>query len=501
MTALGAWTGPALVVGVAALVFAGSPAAPAVALAVVVGPLLGILRRPDADTPPSALVSGVQVAAAGGALAATLLVMGEVERGLGLARWAGLASLLAVAGALALVPRLRPLRAIVLPAGIVLVAAPLGAAAVVTGVSPWGAWARLVEQPAVRFAARGAWASEGRTVARRSTLAFDEEQRITAVADGVFRVAERDGGRGVVREWRLRPGESINVRAGDEMTVPAGARIRFEPGRRVPGTPASGIAWAEPRARLTARAALESAGAIVTVAGGAAALVAAPGAGRLGALATGAMLVLLGSAATAWGVYAAWLAPDLALGASPLAALLETPVLAAGLGRGGAARWLLVTGLGLLAVAQAVCLHHRLAVMWSSRERGAETPSRSPDAAWLVVAGAATALALAPLDAWRILLAALGLAVSGALAPLLGGGARGAPAGAVAGALALAVLEAAPLALPAPASPALGLPPAVVAAPLGWLVARVVVRARGVAPVPRRRRAAPSCRDEATLPQ
>src|SRR5205085_8645465 len=149
----------------------------------------------------------------------------------------------------------------------------LVAAAVSTGLAPWAAWADAAARPALVFSAESRWVTDGERFVRRTTLAFDEGQRVVAVTAGTFRVVEHDGGRPVVRDWKLGGGDTLTVRPGDTLTVEAGSRLRFEPGKRVPGAPASGPAWgdAAPRASLARALAL-----LATLTLGACALVPSP---------------------------------------------------------------------------------------------------------------------------------------------------------------------------------------------------------------------------------
>ena len=60
----------------------------------------------------------------------------------------------------------------------------------------------------------------------------------------------------------LRPGQSVTLRAGDRLEEGTALPLRFEPGKRVPGAPASGPAWSGVAARrgLVAARALPHAG-------------------------------------------------------------------------------------------------------------------------------------------------------------------------------------------------------------------------------------------------
>ena len=106
------------------------------------------------------------------------------------------------------------------------------------------------------------------------------------------------------------------MRPGDRLALAAGTRIRFEPGKRVPGSAASGVAWAEPPERRSPGTAAHALGTALTLVGGALALL--PPLGPLawrGAAAGPALLLALTLAAICWGTYAVYVAPELALAA------------------------------------------------------------------------------------------------------------------------------------------------------------------------------------------
>ena len=74
-------------------------------------------------------------------------------------------------------------------------------------------------------------------------MVFAEEHRVTAPYGGRLRGRSVDGGRVTEREWTLAPGQSVTLRAGDRLEEGTALPLRFEPGKRVPGAPASGPAW------------------------------------------------------------------------------------------------------------------------------------------------------------------------------------------------------------------------------------------------------------------
>src|SRR5207244_77433 len=78
-------------------------------------------------------------------------------------------------------------------------------------VAPWDAWRDIASRPALTFDARNPWVTDGRTLAALTTLEFTEAHRVTALNLATYRVFEP----GRFREWQLRAGESLSLRAGD----------------------------------------------------------------------------------------------------------------------------------------------------------------------------------------------------------------------------------------------------------------------------------------------
>jgi hypothetical protein len=279
-----------------------------------------------------------------------------------------------------------------------------------------------------------------------------------------------------VREWRLAAGDALTLRPGDELTVEAGARVRFDPGRRMPGVPVTGIAWADPAARGPAM--LPGAlGALVTLVGGALALV--PATRRAGLPAAAGPLALLAtvSAAVGWGVYAAAAAPDLALAGSTLAPLLRLPPRALGPVPGAVLTLLVVAALVVLLLAAAVALRGRLAV----------AAGRQP-ALWPAAVALAAALTVWSPDPWRLLVLALGLVAAVWIPARFADGRPAALAGSGAGALVFVALAGLPLVAPGASQwlETLVRYPALMAMPIGWAVVRALDDAGGA---PRRPRA------------
>jgi hypothetical protein len=346
----------------------------------------------------------------------------------------------------------------------VLLLLSLGAVTLAMATAPWTAWSHGGLRPALTFSEASAWVRDGERFPRASRLTFAEGQRVTALTDGVYRVVEHDATPPTVREWRLASGQTLTLRPGDELTVGAGARLRFEAGRRVPGAPASGVIWADAPARGP-RMLPAALGALVTLLGGALALVPA-GTPRGVPAATGPLLLLAGvSGATGWGVYAAATAPDLALGGSLLAPLLGLPPLALGARAGLPLAALVGAGIALLLVGATVALRQRLAA--------AAWPQ---PVLWAGVVAAAAALTAGGFDPWRLIVLGLGLAAAVWAPAVLARTRAGGLAGAVIGAGVFVALAGLPALTPVAALwlQTLVRYPALVALPLAWAAAHAV---------------------------
>ena len=465
MTALAAialWLHPVLLAALALRIAAGEADALWLALGALIAPLVALLA-PSRRTPERGGLAGIATGVVLTVLlAANFLVAGDAAALLGGASWQGVAFAAVVALLVVAWPDTARAGAPALALGMVALLLPLGAVAVGAGSAPSSAWTRAASRPALTFSERGPWSREGERFALGARLSFADGQRVTAVAHGTFRVIEHDTPRPTVREWRLAAGETLTLRPGDELVVPSGARLGFEAGRRIPGAPASGADWADAPTRGPEMlpAAL---GALVTFLGAALALVPPAPRGARAAVAGPLALLVALTGAVGWGVYTAAIAPELALGGSPLAPLLRLPALVmATRGRLLALLALLALGFILLAVAAA------------ARARLATVAAPAPGL-WAATVVAAAALALGRSDPWWLLMVGLGLAAA-ALAPLrLASGRTGALAGSVVGAAAFVTLSLLPVL--APGAPTwLGVfarYPALMAMPLGLLVARL----------------------------
>ena len=476
--------------------------APLLALLAVLAGLGGLLAGSRGDPDPTGLMAWTGSVAVVIVLTGSILAATETGVAFGLSSDHALAVAAAVTCAGMLVCRASAVLSAVLVLSALALAALVAAMAMGTGAPPWVAWARLASEPVRVFPVTAEWVTEGREVLRTTTIVFTETHRITSLDTGVFRVAEPSPNGPTIREWRLGPGDSLTARAGDQLTLTPGTRVRFEAGKRMPGVAESGVAWAESRVRVEPRALGDALGLAVTLAGGALVLVGAPRrVSRLGAVVAPLVLLLLVLGAASWGVYAAWLAPDLEIGASPLASIAAAPLAATS---PEVAREVTVViafiVLGLL-FASAGGLIRRLdglVAPWASSRLSVRVVPGLLGAGALV---SAVGLSWSGVDAEQVLRLGLGLGASAWAAPWLAGAGRGMVIGAVVGGGAFAVLWLAALLAPEGMA-VLGAFPALVTVPLAAAVAGLVTRRPRRTRVARRSRAARvGCPEEGTLRQ
>ena len=473
LVALAAWAGPAVLVAVAARVFAGAADAPLVVLLVLLAPLAALLSpRRAAAAEANRVAALATLAAAALVLWGSFAALANVAEILRVRRWQ--AAVLAAALAL-LAGEWRPRRARARPVfvGVLLVIGaagftlPVVVVGTTAGAAPWRAWSEAASRPAFTFDERSAWVTDGRALAHPEVFDFSEAHRVTALAPGAYRIVEPVGPARVMREWRLEVGDVLTLRPGDQLFLEAGARVRFEPGKRVPGAPASGAAWADPPDRRSPQTAARTLGTALTLTGGALVLMRAsvPRA-QGGAWTARALLFVVVLAAVAWGVYAARAAPDLALGAPGRAGLFELPARVVPAPAGPALATLAVLGLLLLFLAGAFALRALVASLATgSSEQGVSL-------VWAGLVLAAAAASVWSADAWRVFLAGCGLAAAAASAPRLARvGARAGLAGSLVGAAAFLLLWAGAPWLPDWAAAA-GSYPALLAAPLALATSR-----------------------------
>jgi hypothetical protein len=478
LRAVATWASPVVLTAVAARVFAGTPEAPVLVLTAAVAPLLALLAPSTDPVPAPNPVAGLAaVAAVGLVLWANLAVVADVARLAGVPRHAALTlSAAAVFLGVAWRAARRPVGDAAVLVGAAGVAIPLVLIGAAIAVPPWTAWSRTAARPALTFGEGSAWVTDGRRLERSATLVFTEPHRVTALSPGVYRVlgevAEEGAPRSVTREWRLTAGDALTLRPGDRLVLDAGTRVRFEAGKRVPGSAASGVVWAEPPERRSLETAAHALGAVVTLVGGALALLPRPRAlAWRRAVAGPAFLTALMLAAVSWGAYGVYAAPELALGAVPTTGLVELPafVLPSPVGRA-----LVVTSvlaLLVLSVATALALREVLAI---------QVGPANVDVAWGGLVMVAAVAGLWPADPWRTWLAGCGLVAAAVTAPrLAGGGGSAGVAGSLVGAAAFVGLAAFGGELPAWAG-TLAAYPAVLAAPLAWVAVRTF-GVRGVA--------------------
>ncbi len=488
---LALWLTPAAWLALPGLVLEGGSDGVWAGLLLLIAPLLALaVASGEARAAPPARDALFPVVilllVAGLLLWASLVLAGDAAAWLGAPRWQGIG--IAAGGAWLLVLWRGAGRVVpwLLLAALLGLAVPLLLLARGAGMGPIGAWERVASQPAFRFPASSPWVSVGRelrTGRGDGVLVFEEEHRITAAGPAQLHVRARDGARVSESDWELQAGQSLTLRPGDELTWPSGARLRFEAGKAIPGAPTSGIAWADGRRGDSSR----RWGLLLTLAGGALALIGFGAAGRVGRgemAGVGAGLLAAFVWGLGWAVYCALGAPDIFLGGVAIERLVRPPSLPWAVGTGPWAGRLVpallpVAGLASF-FASSVALRERIGRLdvTGGGEIGHDL------GLWSGIVAAAALASLWPTESWALVLAALGLAAS-TLAPavLLPPPAARAGWGTCAGFVGLAVFAA--LALlgqwTSGGSPGwAGLPlayPAVAAAPAAALVLRLARRA------------------------
>jgi hypothetical protein len=324
---------------------------------------------------------------------------------------------------------------------------PLAAVLVITDPLPPRVWEAVAERTRIVFSDTGPWVTQGHAVhgtGLAATLTITEEQKVALLGQGRVRLELWDGQ--VVTRDVVTPTE-LAVRPGDRLVLPDGFEVRFQPGRRIPGAPASGVDWLDPSGgRLDWRTIV---GLGLTMALGGLGLAPAhavlggrqPGQDRAALL--GALLVVGGcAAAVLWALYGVWLTPEIYLGGVAGAELFELPARLSALGAAGPP----LRDLALLGLASGGLAGGTAALSALPRVLPA-----APRLGILVVAGVLAAAT--PAGSWTLLVTACGLAASaGAPAAVLGCwrerlGAGAVAAGASLGLLAFAALAASRLAV------------------------------------------------------
>lgn len=415
---LAIWLTPAAWLALPALVLEGGPDGLWAGLVLLVAPLLALtvaggvappVQSGDALFPVLALLLVV-----GLLFWANLVLAGDVAAWLGAPRWQGIA--LAAGGAWILMVwrrsgRLVPMLLLAAACGLLV---PMLALARGAGLGPLGAWERVASLPAFRLPASSPWVNPGhelRAGRGPGTLLFEEEHRVTAASPAQLHVRAVDGARVAESDWDLRPGESVTLRPGDELRWPPGARLRFEMGKNVPGAPSSGISWADGGRGDSSR----RWGLLLTLTGGALALLGSGGAGRVTRremAVTGAALIVVFVWGVVWAVYCALGAPDLFLGGVAVERLVRPTSLGPGTGAGTLVSALLpLAALGSF-LASSVALRARIGALdvTGGGEIGHDL------GLWSAILGGAALASLWPAEAWVLVVMALGLATS-TLAP------------------------------------------------------------------------------------
>jgi hypothetical protein len=409
---LGAWLTPVLWLSMPTMVAARGPDGLWIGLALVMAPLVALGLRPTAlsDVEPESIFPVVVLLFTVGTLLwANFILAGDVAGSLGFPRWYGIA--LAAAGGCLMTgwPGAgRAVPALLLVAAL-MVAAPLADLVRAAGSGPLAAWEKVAGQPAFRFPASSAWVTRGLpldSIGRGGSIRFDEEHRVTAPAGGQLGARTADGGRPDGRQWLLEAGQSVVFRPGDQLQSDSEVRLQFEPDKRVPGAPTSGIAWAAGRPPDWARCA----GLLMTLVFGAAALCRAGPTERMSRstvalVAAGGLGVLLW--AQLWAIYSLVVSPDVLLGSVTVDRLL----LVAHLREDPAAallQWLPVLGSLASLLASSIALRGRLGLLDST---GGGEIGRDL-VLWTGVFAIAGLAAVWRLDSWY--LALLGIGAAGA---------------------------------------------------------------------------------------
>ena len=241
----------------------------------------------------------------------------------------------------------------------------------------------------------------------RVPMVFAEEHRVTAPSGGRLRGRSMDGGRVTEREWTLAPGQSVTLRAGDRLEEGTALPLRFEPGKRVPGAPASGPTWSGwPRAEGWSRLGL----CLTLVVGGVGLLRAGTPRpmSRRGALVVGAGVVVAFAWAQGWAIYGVLGAPDVFLGGVIIERLADVQTLTHGPPQWAARLQMLLLAAGLASFA-ASCIALRERVATRSADTDGMRPIARDRRLWAAVIGLAGLAAVWHVDPWRLIVLALGV--------------------------------------------------------------------------------------------
>jgi hypothetical protein len=413
---LAVWLTPVLWLEIPALILERGPDGLWIGLALMLAALIALGARPPEAVPGEreSLFRVVVLLLAVAVLCwANMVLAGDVAGWLGVPRWQGI--LVTAAGGWLLTAwrgsaRIAPALLLI---ALLAVTGPLVSLAWTTGAGPLEAWARVAGREPFRFSPGSQWVTAGRelTIAHgRPRIVFDEEQHLTAPAGGRLAARIRDGNRVTDREWTLAPGQAVTVRPGDQLLRSAALRLRFEAGKRVPGAPSSGIAWAAGGAYDWPRAV----GLLLTLLPAALALLRAgmPGHASRAAVAVAASGLLIALLwAQGWAVYSALDAPDVFLGGVTPSRLLAVGGLRDRLSDSPLQLSLLAGGLASF-LASSIALRERLGALdrTGSGEIGHDV------GLWAGVFAVAALASLWPVDVWSVAVVALG-AVGSSLGP------------------------------------------------------------------------------------
>ncbi|HUG36367.1 MAG TPA: hypothetical protein VML54_05420, partial [Candidatus Limnocylindrales bacterium] len=470
--------------GMSALMVRDGPAGLWIGLVVALAPLIALAlagRRPASlgPAPPVAVHGLILVLVAALLIWANIELAADVAVAFGAPRWHGIVIASGAGFALSMIGGAERLRGPLLVAALAGVTLPLLAVAQLSGVGPARAWEVVASRPAFRFSRESPWVTEGRDLsiaARGTPVLLEEEHRVTIPGGGVLRALVADGGGSGALEWRLDAGQLVTLRPGDRIVADPGLRLRFDAGRRIPGAPVSGVAWAEgPAPAWGERLALA-----ITFIGGAIGFFGRAGLRRpsRGQVAlTGAGLLLALALAQGGAVYGTLQGPEVFLGGVTAARITELPMLALGALPGAAAlQGVLLVGLlaGFLASAIALKECPGPAGARSDSDLGRDL------GLWAVIFAGAGVASLRAVDPWTMTVLAMGAAAS-AIAPSMlvpAAGVRLAPAATWLGLGGFVVLSALRLYRPAPGVLGIVLEyPAVVAAPASlavlWIARRL----------------------------
>jgi hypothetical protein len=418
---LAVWLTPALWLAMPALILARGSEGLWVGLALTVAPLIAVVAPGGAE--PAQRDAGarfrraVLLAVAGISIWANVGLAADVAAWQGAPRWQGIAVAVIAGWVFAAWRGGARWLGVLWLAGLIGMSATLFELAREAGAGPLAAWERVASQSAFRFHAASSWVTTGQALGgagARVPMVFAEEHRVTAPSGGRLRGRSVDGGRVTEREWTLAPGQSVTLRAGDRLEEGTALPLRFEPGKRVPGAPASGPAWsAWPHTDGWPQLGL----CLTLVVGGVGLLrMGTPRPmSRRGALVVGAGLVAAFALAQGWAIYGVLGAPDVFLGGVIMERLADLQTLSHGPPQWTAGLQTLLLSAGLASfAASSIALRERLAT--PAADAGGMRATFREQGRWAAVIGLAGLAALWHADPWRLIMLSLGVSAA-ALGP------------------------------------------------------------------------------------